>query len=150
MPLSLAFDASHRYAAIDGIDVPIELRVGERKVELLARLDTGAAHCIFERQYAEALGLEVESGRAQRFRTMTGSFVGYEHEVTLHTLGIEFTAVVFFAEDPGMDSRRSHADCVRRRQPTRCAAPVRWAFSFLPNPNRSLSMRLAHRPLGEE
>ena len=69
MPLSLAFDASHRYASVNGIDVPIELRVGERKVELLARLDTGAAHCIFERQYAETLGLEVESGRAQRFRT---------------------------------------------------------------------------------
>lgn len=31
---------------------------------------------------------------------MAGSFVAYEHEVTLHTLGIEFTAVVFFAEDP--------------------------------------------------
>ena len=24
----------------------------------------------------------------------------YEHEVTLHTLGIEFSAVVFFAHDP--------------------------------------------------
>ena len=31
---------------------------------------------------------------------MAGSFVAYEHEVTLHTLGIEFSAVVFFAQDP--------------------------------------------------
>jgi len=100
MPLSLNFDASHRYASTDGIGVPTGLRVGDRKVELLARLDTGAAHCIFERRYAEALGLDVESGRAQRFRTMAGSFVAYEHEVTLHTLGIEFSVLVFFAHDP--------------------------------------------------
>ena len=31
---------------------------------------------------------------------MAGSFVAYGHEVTLHTLGIEFSAVVFFAADP--------------------------------------------------
>lgn len=73
--------------------------MGNQRVELLARLDTGAAHCIFERRYAEALGLDVESGRRQRFRTMAGSFLSYEHEVTLHTLGIEFSAVVFFAHD---------------------------------------------------
>jgi aspartyl protease len=100
MPLSLTFEASHRYASTDGIDIPIELRVGNQRVELIARLDTGAAHCIFDRRYGEELGLDVESGRPQRFRTMAGSFVAYEHEVTLHTLGIEFSAVVFFAQDP--------------------------------------------------
>ncbi|MCC6366321.1 MAG: retropepsin-like domain-containing protein [Bryobacterales bacterium] len=100
MPQSLNFDASHHYASTEGIDVPVELRVGDRRVELFARLDTGAAHCIFERRYAEELGLDVESGRPQRFRTMAGSFVTYEHEVTLHTLGIEFSASVFFAHDP--------------------------------------------------
>jgi hypothetical protein len=30
---------------------------------------------------------------------MAGSFVAYEHEVTLNTLGIEFSAFVFFAAD---------------------------------------------------
>lgn len=99
MPQSLDFDASHRYSAADGIDVPIELRAGNRKVELLARLDTGAAYCIFERKYAEALRLDVESGPVRRFMTMAGSFVAHEHEVTLHTLGIEFSAVVYFAHD---------------------------------------------------
>jgi len=83
-----------------GIEVPTELCAGSRRVEVLARLDTGAAYCIFERRYAEALGLDVESGKAQRFRTMAGSFMAYAHEVTIHTLGIEFSAVVFFAGDP--------------------------------------------------
>jgi len=100
MPVTLTFRASHRYASTDGIDIPTELRVGDQKVELIARLDTGAAHCIFERRYAEELGLDVESGRPQRFRTMAGSFIAYGHEVILHTLGIEFSSVVFFAQDP--------------------------------------------------
>jgi hypothetical protein len=101
MPVSLDFATSHNYAeATDGINVPITLCMARQSVELLAKLDTGAAHCIFERKYAEILGLEVESGRLQRFRTVAGSFVAYQHEVTIQTLGIEFPAAVFFAHDP--------------------------------------------------
>lgn len=100
MPVSLAFDTSHHYSeTADGINVPITLCIGRQSVELLAKLDTGAAHCIFERKYAEMLGLEVESGRLQRFRTVAGSFSAYEHEVTIQTLGIEFSATVFFAQE---------------------------------------------------
>jgi predicted aspartyl protease len=100
MPVSLAFDAAHHYAdALDGIEVPITLCIGRQSVELLAKLDTGAAHCIFERRYAEMLGVDVDSGRLQRFRTVAGSFAAYEHEVAIQTLGIEFSAVVFFAQD---------------------------------------------------
>jgi hypothetical protein len=101
MPVSLEFDTTHQYTdAEDGIQVPIALAIGRQSVELLAKLDTGAAHCIFERKYAEILGLDVESGRLQRFRTVTGSFAAYQHEVTIQTLGIEFPAAVFFAQDP--------------------------------------------------
>ncbi len=101
MPVSLDFDASHHYTGTtDGIDIPITLCTGSQSVELMAKLDTGAAHYIFERKYAEMLGLDVESGRLQRFRTVAGSFAAYEHEVTIRTLGIEFPAVVFFAQDP--------------------------------------------------
>ena len=96
MPVSLEFDHTHKYAeSTDGINVPITLTIGSQSVDLLAKLDTGAAHCIFERKYAEILGLEVESGRLQRFRTVAGSFAAYQHEVTIQTLGIEFSAVVF-------------------------------------------------------
>jgi hypothetical protein len=99
MPISLAFDAAHHYTpALDGIEVPITLCNGRQSVELLAKLDTGAAHCIFERKYAEMLGMDVDSGRLQRFRTVAGSFAAYQHEITIQTLGIEFSAVVFFAQ----------------------------------------------------
>ena len=51
MSISLDFATSHNYIeASDGINVPITLRIGKRSVELLAKLDTGAEHCIFERQ----------------------------------------------------------------------------------------------------
>ena len=103
MPLSIDFVASCRYASQEGIEVPVELGDGRQKVELPAKLDTGAAHCIFERRYAEELGLDVESGRAQRFRTMAGTFLAFEHELTIHTLGIEFSAAVFFAQDPAFN-----------------------------------------------
>ena len=76
MAVSLAFDVSHHYAgSSDGIDIPITLSVGDQLVELVAKLDTGASYCIFERRFAEMLGLDVESGRLRRFRTVTGSFV---------------------------------------------------------------------------
>ena len=100
MPVSLEFDNTHKYTeATDGINVPITLAIGSQSVDLLAKLDTGAAHCIFERKYAEMLGMEVDSGRLQRFRTVAGSFAAYQHEITIQTLGIEFSAVVFFAQD---------------------------------------------------
>ena len=49
------------------------------------------------------VGLDVEAGRLQRFRTVAGSFSAYEHEVTIQTLGIEFSATVFFAHDLAFD-----------------------------------------------
>jgi len=85
--------------AADGINVPITLSIGGQTVGLIAKLDTGAANCNFERKYAEILGLEIESGPLQRFRTVAGSFAAYRHEVTMQTFGIEFSAAVFFAQD---------------------------------------------------
>jgi hypothetical protein len=100
MPLSLDFKTSYSYSdAADGIELPVTLATASQSVDLIARVDTGAAFCIFERKYAEILGMEVEAGRLQRFRTVTGSFAAYQHEVTMQTLGIEFSAPVFFAQE---------------------------------------------------
>jgi hypothetical protein len=100
MAASLDFDASYRYAdKTDGIEVPITLSNGRQSIELIGKLDTGAAHCVFERKHAEWLGMDVESGRLQRFRTVAGWFGAFQHEVTIQTLGFEFSAVVFFAQD---------------------------------------------------
>ncbi len=101
MPVSMEFSFSHHYrSSAEGIEVPVTLGSGGQSVDLMAKVDTGAAHCIFERRYAEMLGINPESGRLQRFRTATGSFAAYEHEVTLQMLGISFSSTVYFAQDP--------------------------------------------------
>src|SRR5258708_8189459 len=101
MPVSMEFSFSHHYrSSAEGIEVPVTLGSGGQSVDLMAKVDTGAAHCIFERRYAEMLGINPESGRLQRFRTSTGSFAAYEHVVTLHMLSISFSLPASLPHDP--------------------------------------------------
>jgi predicted aspartyl protease len=93
---SLDFDANFGYEeSASGILVPIRLVHDGQSVELSARLDTGAADCLFDRFYAEILGLP-EAGVERRYRTVTGSFQAFGHEVTIETLGLRWSALVFF------------------------------------------------------
>ena len=81
-----------------GILLPVQLLHSDRSVRIEARLDTGAAFCLFDRLQAELLGVEVERGIRQKFRTVTGSFGAFGHEVTLRTYDLEWNAVVYFHE----------------------------------------------------
>jgi predicted aspartyl protease len=94
--ISLEFDADLDYEATSaGILVPIRLVHGDRSVELRARLDTGASDCLFDRFYSDVLGLP-DSRVEREYRTVTGSFKAFGHEVTIETLGLEWSAMVFF------------------------------------------------------
>ncbi len=64
-----------------------------------AKLDTGSTFCVFQRLYADLLGLDVEGGTPQHIRTVTGSFTAYGHKVTLTVGELEWQAVVYFAAD---------------------------------------------------
>ena len=68
-------------------------------IPVIAKLDTGSTFWVFQRQYAEALGLQVDHGTPQRMRTATGSFLTYGHELVLSIEGMEWQATVYFAED---------------------------------------------------
>ncbi len=100
MKHNLTFDTSHLYdPAEPGITVPVELQVGDKQVRVPdAKLDTGAANCIFKREYGELLGLHIESGERQVFGTAEGPFVGFGHQVSLSALGFEFSTTVYFAD----------------------------------------------------
>ena len=101
MATPFIFTVTYSYAASrDGIAIPVALRSGNREAKLLANLDTGATFCLFERGYGEALGLDVEAGMRQEFRTATGGFLAYGHALTLSTLGIATEATVYFFADP--------------------------------------------------
>jgi hypothetical protein len=78
--------------------VPIRLRLGgSRSVRLVAKVDTGASFCIFPREYAEQLGLTVESGHHQVIATAAGRFDAYGHTLTLCCFDWEFETMVYFA-----------------------------------------------------
>jgi hypothetical protein len=82
-----------------GILVPVQLAT-DRSIRLYAYVDTGAADCIFQKEYGEALGLETRSGIPRRFSTASGgTLVAYGHNLCLSTLGHSLDSLVYFADD---------------------------------------------------
>lgn len=114
---SLSFAVEHDYSLKEAIALPVVLRAGEEEVGVDAFLDTGSALCVFRRQLAEMLGLDVEQGEPVRLITATGGFVAYGHTLTIETLGYSFEATVYFAEHEGFArnvlGRRGWLDQVR-------------------------------------
>ena len=106
MSFHLAFTKFHRYdSSLDGIQIKAVLRSGAVTVDCDAKLDTGAAGCLFARELGESLGLDIESGYRRNFGTLTGSFVAFGHEVVLETLGLAFDTMVYFPQE--YDIRRN-------------------------------------------
>ena len=96
----LSFEEIYYYDTLKiGITVPVKLFFGEKLVRFEAKVDTGAANCIFERTHAERLNIDVESGDLIVFNTAVGNFAAYGHEVTLSVLNIETYAKVYFAKE---------------------------------------------------
>jgi hypothetical protein len=96
----ISFARRHSYAGPgDSITLPVVLRAGEERIDLVASLDTGAAYCLFQRSYAEALGIDVERGVPMSFATANSRFGAFGHELTIGTLDIEVHSLVFFFAD---------------------------------------------------
>ena len=101
---AIEFAALHRYTpAASGITLPIILTSGNEAIKLLAAVDTGATHCIFERKNAELLNLDLEAGEPKIFRAATGAVKAFGHSVTLEFLGLKFDSVVYFLADEAID-----------------------------------------------
>lgn len=114
----LSFDSVHSYADRDSsVTVPVLLRSGAKKVELVASIDTGASYCLFEGGYATELGIELASGVPTRFRTANSNFEAYGHEVEIRVLGVTVQSLVYFFADPAIRKnvlgRRGWLDRVR-------------------------------------
>ncbi|HXB67245.1 MAG TPA: aspartyl protease family protein [Candidatus Acidoferrales bacterium] len=94
---SLQFGVLHNYEGLgSGIVVPVIIST-VKQIRCLANVDTGASFCIFKREHGEELGLDIEKGIPQGVSTVTGTFMTYGHEVTLQTLGFQFSVNVYFA-----------------------------------------------------
>ena len=103
MSESLEFAKTYNYDTLKtGISLPVILQSGETFLEINAKLDTGASHCIFERNHAELLNLDIESGEPTIIGTATGKFHAFEHRITLITFGLSWEATVCFIAEEGI------------------------------------------------
>ncbi len=103
MAYDLRFSQRYVYdSRIEGITIPVVLKSGSERIDLLAKIDTGASDSLFERDYAEALSLRVEEGLRKTFSTANSRFEAYGHELAIEVLGIEIVAMVYFYADPGI------------------------------------------------
>lgn len=99
--LAFAFDYDYSASRL-GIQIPIRMWLRpERKVQLSAKVDTGAEYCVFERAYAERLGINVEKGDSKRMATATSHFDTFGHTLTLACFDWEVESMVYFAADEG-------------------------------------------------
>lgn len=98
----LGFSSRHVYDPCEpSITVSVRLSVGGVEVEDVAKLDTGASVCVFQRELGEALGLDVATGERLRIATVAGGFEAFGHEMSLAAVGVELDALIYFAADYG-------------------------------------------------
>jgi predicted aspartyl protease len=115
---TFSFRTRHSYDTTKiGISVPVELTSGTNVVQVDAKLDTGASICIFERAYAEMLGLNVESGTQALVTTANSTFQAFGHWMTMTVLGFQVDVMVYFAADASIKrnvlGRRGFIDQLR-------------------------------------
>jgi hypothetical protein len=69
--------------------IPLIVEYGSTRMATEALVDSGAASCIFDAQFADLLGIDdLESGRKKIFEGVSGDqLIGYVHEVTLEIGG---------------------------------------------------------------
>lgn len=100
MSFQLNFNHREKYSSLEtGITIKTTLRYGELFINSDAKIDTGAAVCLFQKVVGEALEIPIENGIPKKLETLTGFLTAYGHEVVLETLGLQLQTIVYFAAD---------------------------------------------------
>ena len=103
MSFQLNFSHYHQYEYSEsGITLHTLLSLGGKAVPCKAKVDPGAQYCLFSREIAEELEIDVESGIRHDLSTLTGSLVAFSHEVTLVTLEVRLNSPICFAKEYGL------------------------------------------------
>lgn len=81
--------------------IPIEIGYEGRPIKYGALVDSGADFCIFDAQIGEALGIDVRSGKVEKFGGVQSSSPGkaYLHKVILTVGGWIYSTEVSFSYD---------------------------------------------------
>ncbi len=98
---TLTFDEKVEYPDDkQGINLDIIIsKQTDNPVSATVKLDTGSTFCIFQRFYADLLGIEVEKGERESIRTAKGNFTAYGHDIVIKFSNLEWEAFVYFAQD---------------------------------------------------
>jgi hypothetical protein len=103
MPI-VEFDLEHVYPdePTGNIPLSVKLEVAGASTRFLAYVDTGAARCLFQSEYAEILGLDLRAGELLQFSAAGGGTIdAYGHTVIVEVLEQRVESVVYFTEHPG-------------------------------------------------
>src|SRR5262249_40352091 len=84
-----------------GITIEVSLIRGNKERRIPAKIDTGAEYCIFQRDYGDALDLDVLSGQPITFGSAGGPFNAWGHYVVIRTFDFEHESLVFFSDSYG-------------------------------------------------
>lgn len=99
----LSFAEEFRYQDNeDGIPIRVELSYADRTIEVTAKVDPGAAVCLFSHEDGLDLGIPIELGIPVKLGGLTGSLDAFGHEVILQTGELIFQSIVYFAKYPGV------------------------------------------------
>jgi hypothetical protein len=73
MTFTINFEKKESYSSLDiGTTIETILRFGDLETRCQAKVDTGSQICFFDREYADTLEIEVESGYRENFSTLGG------------------------------------------------------------------------------
>ena len=64
--------------------IPVALRYGDRRIEILALIDSGAELCLFHSSVGRVLGIDIKSGKKERIKSLSPDEIpAYLHQIHL-------------------------------------------------------------------
>lgn len=79
--------------------IPITVKCGDKEIDYLALIDSGADFCIFHGEIGQLLGIDIQSGKKLEFFGVTGEKESaYFHEITINIAGRDKHCYCGFSE----------------------------------------------------
>jgi len=99
MAIQLTFSEEIRYKDDPtGIGLYAFISYGGKTICVPAKVDPGAAVCLFKREHGEELGVPIEQGIPIRLDSIGGALDAFGHEVVLQTGDLVFESLVYFTK----------------------------------------------------
>ncbi|MEP7339740.1 MAG: hypothetical protein ABI977_18525 [Acidobacteriota bacterium] len=86
----------------DGITLRVFLKSGDIVRGAFAKVDTGAAVCLFSREVGEQLDLDIEKGIPIKLGSLHGTIEAFGHDITFQTGNLIFHTTIYFASEYGL------------------------------------------------